>query len=171
MTGKEMNSYTLNVKSSPRNILLLSALLLVFQDQKINQLSDEISRLRSIEMDSFRKDQQVQQLQQKLKELESRTKTQQPVQNGGPQLTYRVDSPHHRSQQQSPVVSGPQIQQQQQAAMGGAPVQQQGPIVMGGDPEMTAKLLQLETEVAEKKQEIEQLKEQVCDFFSLHTIY
>ena len=118
-------------------------------------------------MDSFRKDQQVQQLQQKLKELESRTKTQQPVQNGGPQLTYRVDSPH-RSQQQSPVVSGPQIQQQ--AAMGAAPVQQQGPMVMGGDPEMTAKLLQLETEVAEKKQEIEQLKEQVCVFFSFNII-
>ena len=32
---------------------------------------------------------------------------------------------------------------------------------MGADPEMTAKLLELESEVTSKKQEIEQLKEQV----------
>ena len=118
-------------------------------------------------MDSFRKDQQVQQLQQKLKELESRTKTpqQQLGQNGG-QLTYRVDSPH-RQQQQSPAVMGAQTGAQMFGTQGGVgaqvgPQSQQGPLVMGGDPEMMAKLLQLETEVAEKKQEIEQLKEQVC---------
>ena len=102
-------------------------------------------------MESFRKDQQVQQLQQRLKELESRF-NQQSDQNGGPQLTYRVDLPH--MSQQSPVVRGAQTQPQ-------------GPMVMGGDPEMTARLLQLETEVAEKKQEIEQLKERVSYFFFL----
>ena len=63
-------------------------------------------------MESFRKDQQLQQLQQHLKEVESR-------------------------------------------------IAQQPPFVMGADPDMTAKLVQLEAEVASKKEEIEQLKEQV----------
>ncbi|KAL4221029.1 Forkhead-associated (FHA) phosphopeptide binding domain 1 [Mactra antiquata] len=36
------------------------------KEQKIRELSEEVNRLRSIEMDSFRKDQQLQQLQQQL---------------------------------------------------------------------------------------------------------
>ena len=63
-------------------------------------------------MESFRKDQQVQQLQQQLGSLESQ-------------------------------------------------VSQQPPVVMGVDQEMTAKLVQLETEVAAKKEELEKLKEEV----------
>lgn len=107
-------------------------------------MSEEISRLRAVELESFHKDQQVQQLQQKLKELEARV---------SPDLSSRafrrVESPH--ISHQPPVVSGAQPQQQPA-------------FIMGGDPEMTARLLQLEAEVAAKKQEIEQLKEQVKRF-------
>ena len=94
--------------------------VLSFQDQKILQLTDEVTRLRAIEMESFRKDQQVQQLQQQLGSLESQ-------------------------------------------------VSQQPPVVMGVDQEMTAKLVQLETEVAAKKEELEKLKEEVMVLFNFNS--
>lgn len=80
------------------------------KENKIRDLSEEVARLRAVEMESFNKSQHIEQLQQQLKDITSR---------------------------------------------------QQEPMIIGGDPEIADKLFQLENEVKLKRQEINDLREQL----------
>ncbi|KAH9524788.1 hypothetical protein Btru_027827 [Bulinus truncatus] len=53
------------------------------KEQKIIQLSDEVSRLKTIEFDSFRKDTLIQQLQQQIAELQNKLRQEPSIIMGG----------------------------------------------------------------------------------------
>ncbi|XP_012938501.1 forkhead-associated domain-containing protein 1 [Aplysia californica] len=53
------------------------------KEQRINQLSDELTRLRSVEFDSFRKDTLIQQLQQQNADLQNKVRQEPAVIMGG----------------------------------------------------------------------------------------
>ncbi|KAK3583389.1 hypothetical protein CHS0354_040353 [Potamilus streckersoni] len=53
--------------------------LLQEKEQKILQLSEEVNRLRTVEMDSFHKEQQLQQLEQQVLDLQQRLSQQPPL--------------------------------------------------------------------------------------------
>ncbi|XP_052213963.1 forkhead-associated domain-containing protein 1-like isoform X2 [Dreissena polymorpha] len=84
--------------------------LLHEKDLKIRELSEEVNRLRAVELESMKKDQTMDQMQQQLQNMHS---------------------------------------------------QQHAPMVIGADPDVTSRLLHLENEVTAKKQEINQLREQL----------
>lgn len=44
--------------------------VIFLQEYRINQLTEEVRRLRNFEFDSFRKDQLIQQLQQQISDLQ-----------------------------------------------------------------------------------------------------
>lgn len=44
--------------------------VIFLQEYRINQLTEEVTRLRNFEFDSFRKDQLIQQLQQQISDLQ-----------------------------------------------------------------------------------------------------
>ncbi|KAJ8320668.1 hypothetical protein KUTeg_002255 [Tegillarca granosa] len=54
-------------------------MLIQEKEQKIMQLQDEVSRLRSLELDSFHKDQQIQQMSVRISELENNPSQRPPV--------------------------------------------------------------------------------------------
>lgn len=56
--------------------------MLYFKEQKIMQLQEEVSRLRALEMESYKKDQHLQLLQSQLSEAQQRI-YQQPLIMGG----------------------------------------------------------------------------------------
>lgn len=45
------------------------------------------------------------------------------------------------------------------------------PLIMGGDAEVTNKLFQLESEVSQKKQEINELREQVRQGYQVFSVF